>query len=137
MVSKNKKIIQGSRFPEFIKTEGYYFIIFLLIISFFSYFASTGSINAPVTYTIINSDKKEIQVLRPRVGTMKVKGRLGDVIVEWRADGSVRIASSTCPLKICVSRGWIHGNDSVVCVPNEVVVTCHTDLKSNVDGVSR
>lgn len=137
MVSENNQIIRGSRFPEFIKSEGYYFIIFLLIISFFSYFASTKSIKKTSTYTIINSDKKVIQVLRPRVEPMTVKGRIGNVIVEWRADGSVRIASSGCPLKICVNRGWIHGNDSVVCVPNEVVVSCHADLKSNIDGVSR
>jgi hypothetical protein len=38
--------------------------------------------------------------------------------------GKVHISEATCPDKICIHQGWIeHTGESIVCVPNHVIVT--------------
>jgi len=38
-------------------------------------------------------------------------------------EGRVRISESNCPRKVCVHQGWIsHSGESIICVPNKVVV---------------
>lgn len=53
---------------------------------------------------------------------VRVKGLIGPAIAEFRADGSYRIASSSCPHGICINYGWVKSG-SVVCVPNGIVVS--------------
>lgn len=55
------------------------------------------------------------------------KGFDGNVKVEVK-NGRVRIIESTCPCKLCVSRGWIErGRESAICLPNRVAVTVRAE----------
>jgi len=51
-------------------------------------------------------------------------------------NGRVRVAESSCPAQICVSRGWISRPGQVICcVPNSLLVRI-TGRKSGPDAVS-
>ncbi|HOY67746.1 MAG TPA: NusG domain II-containing protein [Candidatus Ozemobacteraceae bacterium] len=71
----------------------------------------------------------------------RVRGRLGEMVVETAEDGSVRVVSSPCPGQICVGQGWTHAGSSIVCVPNGVVLTpeppASADGASEPDGITR
>ena len=68
---------------------------------------------------------------------VKVGGRLGttSVLIE---NGRARIESSPCPHKICCGMGAIGSEGgSLVCVPNEVIVTITGEQAEDLDAVSR
>ena len=51
-------------------------------------------------------------------------------------DGQIRIAHSDCPGNTCVHAGWIKSaGETLVCVPNQVVVEIITDEDPVVDAV--
>ncbi len=54
-------------------------------------------------------------------------------------DGKIRVVSSTCPNKICVSTGWINNPlQVIVCAPQKVVVKIEGKSPANqVDVVSK
>lgn len=53
-------------------------------------------------------------------------------------DGKARVADADCENKICVSKGTISKNDeSIICLPHNVVVTIESDESSNVDAVAK
>lgn len=65
---------------------------------------------------------------------IKIKGCLIEV-----ANGRVRVASSTCPNKICVATGWLREPSQViVCAPHGVMVTIEgKEVETKLDGVSK
>ncbi len=59
---------------------------------------------------------------------------LGDMVIEVR-QGRVRVSSSPCPHKLCVSVGWVHqAGGLIVCVPNRVLV--RVEGQEEVDAVT-
>lgn len=72
--------------------------------------------------------------LNKKVQRFRVNGCLIEI-----AEGKVRVASSTCPNKICVSTGWINKPSQViVCAPQRVVVKIEgSSQASQVDAVSK
>ena len=47
----------------------------------------------------------------------------GHMLLEF-ARGSVRVAESHCPRRVCMAHGWLGGgDDAIVCVPQQVVIT--------------
>ena len=66
-----------------------------------------------------------------------VEGKLGTTRVKM-AEGGVRIVDSPCPYKLCVKSGSIHrAGETLICLPNRVVVRIPGDGKEAVDAVSR
>ena len=52
-------------------------------------------------------------------------------------DGKARIVDADCPNKICVDKGFISKNDeSIICLPHNVVVTVESNEKKQVDAVA-
>ena len=55
-------------------------------------------------------------------------------------EGRVRISESNCPRKVCVHQGWIsHSGESIICVPNKVVVKIRGEekmVKGKVDAIT-
>ena len=138
MVSKHQEVKSEIYSHKFIEPNSIRFIFILMLISLIFYLVSKYNHTTNYTYTISRPYGPNINIYQPQVTPLVVKGKLGNIIIEWRADGSVRIASSTCPAQVCVNTGWIRGNDSSVCVPNGVVLSCHTNNSiQNIDGVSR
>ena len=51
-------------------------------------------------------------------------------------EGRVRIARSDCPQNTCVHAGWIgSAGETLVCVPNQLVIEIVTDTEPEVDAV--
>ncbi len=70
-------------------------------------------------------------------GELVVPGPKGDTIVMVEA-GRVRIDSSPCRQHICVGMGRISApGSSIVCVPNQVVVTVLGEGRPAIDAVTR
>lgn len=61
-------------------------------------------------------------------------GHKNVIVIE---DGTVRMEESTCKNQICVEHGRIStGNDSIVCLPNRVVVEIEADEGGEADVIS-
>jgi hypothetical protein len=66
-----------------------------------------------------------------------VDGKLGTTNVEISEKG-VRVLDSPCPYKLCVRSGPIRrSGETLVCLPNRVVVRITGDKGEEVDAVSR
>ena len=66
---------------------------------------------------------------------IKVHGPLGETIVEIN-DGTVRVLSSPCPMKICMKMGTrSHAGEIIVCVPNQVIIIIEGHGKK-LDGIT-
>ncbi len=76
-----------------------------------------------------------IRQVRLGAGVVRVGGPLGETVVEVAPDG-VRVASSPCPLQLCVRQGWVRRPGGVVaCLPNRVAV--RVAGREGVDAVGR
>jgi len=66
-----------------------------------------------------------------------VAGKLGTTRVEI-ADKVVRVLDSPCPHKVCVKSGPIsRSGETLVCLPNRVVIRIEGGEEPSVDAVSR
>ncbi len=69
-----------------------------------------------------------------------IKGEKGSLILEFDKEKGVRVASSSCPCKVCINNGWTK-SEAVVCVPNSVIIQPIVKNKETshnpVDGVTR
>ena len=53
-------------------------------------------------------------------------------------DGAVRIEKADCPDQVCVyHRGISRNGESIICLPNRVVVSVRSSEDSELDGVAR
>jgi hypothetical protein len=78
------------------------------------------------------------EVLRMSLNQSRKTFRVAGCLIEI-ARGRVRVASSTCPNKICISAGWIsQPSQIIVCAPQRVVVKIGaSSLQNAVDAVTR
>jgi hypothetical protein len=68
---------------------------------------------------------------------VRVQGARGELLVEV-CDGSVRVVSSDCPERRCVSSGAVSSvGECIVCVPNAVTVTVGGERGHDLDAVVR
>lgn len=69
-------------------------------------------------------------------GFVMLKGRLGDMQIEFDPEKGVKVASSTCRCQTCVNLGWSK-SESVVCLPNATVIQPLLDGNKKYDAVTR
>jgi hypothetical protein len=70
-------------------------------------------------------------------GLIPVDGKLGTTRVEI-ADRGVRVLDSPCPYKLCVKSGPIsRSGETLICLPNRVVIRIEGGDGPSVDAVSR
>lgn len=59
----------------------------------------------------------------------------GKMLVEVK-EGRIRVRKSDCPRQICVNTGWIrHPGETIVCVPNKVLIEVKSTGPPIVDAV--
>ncbi|MDE6385896.1 MAG: NusG domain II-containing protein [Eubacterium sp.] len=52
--------------------------------------------------------------------------------------GEAKMISADCPDKICVNHRSINkNNESIICLPNKVIITIVSDAESDIDGVAK
>jgi hypothetical protein len=67
---------------------------------------------------------------------MEITGARGAMLIQV-AQGRVRVVSSNCPEKICVKTGAIHrAGDTIVCVPNRVVIRITGSGQANLNLIT-
>jgi hypothetical protein len=65
------------------------------------------------------------------------EGKTGEIIVKVK-NRNVRVHKSSCPQKICVKMGWISKpGESIICVPNNMVIRIEGKTKGEVDAITR
>lgn len=58
---------------------------------------------------------------------VEFKGEMGMIKVEIK-DKKAKVIESSCPLKICMKKGWIKNKgEQIICVPNRVVIRINGD----------
>ncbi|RQD73861.1 MAG: NusG domain II-containing protein [Candidatus Syntrophonatronum acetioxidans] len=80
----------------------------------------------------VNSEEYGVFSLRED-RLLEVEGVNGITEVEI-SDGRVRVIHSACPDKICIYTGWVHRpNQTIVCLPNRVVVKIISEAQQDID----
>ena len=52
-------------------------------------------------------------------------------------NGKARMAAATCPDRLCVHQRAIdQDGESIICLPNRVIVTVESDTKSDIDAIT-
>lgn len=71
--------------------------------------------------------------------TIKIKNGDGDVTNTLVIKGGVAdMTSADCPDHLCVKKKAISKEgESIICLPNKVVVTVKSDMKSDIDSISK
>lgn len=114
------------------------FIVFLLIVSLLAWLehlSQSRRLAKKAEIRVFTDPPLRQLVDLPIDRALKVNGRLGPAIIEFRSTGEYRIASSTCPQGICVNYGWSrHG--SIICVPNGIVVSSQNS-ENQIDAITR
>jgi len=80
----------------------------------------------------VNNEKYGVFPLQED-NVLEVEGVNGITRVEI-SDGRVRVTHSACPDKICIYTSWIHRpNQTIVCLPNRVVVKITSESQQDID----
>ncbi|MBI4744209.1 MAG: NusG domain II-containing protein [Actinobacteria bacterium] len=115
-------------------------LLFILVLSVFlslpvlRYIAEAPSKSKEI---IIYYQGKELKRFTDASNEKKLK--IGGCLIEIKK-GKARVASSTCPDKICVSYGWIENpSQSIVCLPHRVLIKIEggSIRESEYDFISR
>jgi len=81
-----------------------------------------------------NSPAQRISLRMDRI--INLEGEKGKVTIEVK-DGRVSVVESSCLQKICVNTGWVNKpGQSIICLPNKVLVTIEGKETLGIDGVS-
>lgn len=69
--------------------------------------------------------------------TFEIEGINGTNLLRIK-DGKASISEATCPDKLCVNQHSIEFNgESLICLPNQVVVTVQGSKNNDIDGIVR
>jgi len=127
----------GGSSPSPLLTPADRIVLYALVVAGLALLLVPASGDAPAGALIQGPGAFVAFVSLTEEATYTVAGPLGETIVEVRA-GAVRVASSPCPHKTCVSMGWIsEPGQTVVCVPNGVVVRVLGEGASRLDATTR
>jgi len=112
-----------------------YFLLLLALISFLAVIFVGGRYAGTRDAVVLLRGK---EVARMSLNQESRSFRVGGCLIEI-AGGRVRVASSTCPNKICVSTGWIsQPSQIIVCAPQRVVVKIGGgSLSQTVDAITK
>lgn len=101
-------------------------------LALFLFFGGQGK-----TYCVIRQSRAIIKVLPMDMDTAFVVVGRYENTVEIQ-DHQVRVVHSTCPNGICAASGSIDkAGQSIICLPNEVVVELVQDVPAEVDVVAK
>lgn len=121
MIKKNDLILIG--------------VLVLLCLGIFAYFQVTKQEGSKVVVTI-DGEVYDTMELKEEA-TYTVEGEQGEVNTFQIKDGVVDMIDANCPDKLCVKQKDIHYNhETIVCLPNKVVVEIISSEDSEVDMIA-
>lgn len=111
-------------------------LAFLLVCTVGSFFA-TNFLSSEGSVVLI--ELKEMPVYKGSLAEdrkVTIKGAYGDVRVQIKA-GKVAVVYADCPNKVCVRTGWRSlSGESIICVPNHIIVRILGEETHGVRGVT-
>lgn len=119
----------------------YLLILGLVIIGLIAWLISRYGFSGADTF-IIKTNNNGIEAVQSVAldsdKTIKVNGKIGEMLLEFNCSKGVRVASSTCPCQICVNSGWSF-SEALICVPNGVIVQpeFNSQKSDKADAVTR
>ncbi len=115
-------------------------IIAITIIAFSIYFFVTVALKEPVTNGVVkvyyeNEVYKTITLYEDN--TYSFSTDLGENEIEVK-DGKVKMINADCRDHLCLYEGEIeYNNQSIICLPNKLVVKIENDKESELDSIAR
>lgn len=120
-----------------IKNDVWLILCMLLVAGvFFVYFGFLGAEEgSKVVIRVDQRIEKELPLQEEQ--TIEVKGIYGTNVVHI-LDGTVRMVSAECPDQLCVLQGSIsRPAESIVCLPNRMVIEIVGDSEKELDAIAR
>lgn len=111
--------------------------IVLVIAAFVIIYMNAIKKNGDTVIVKINGEEyKELPLEED--ATLEIKGVNEGVNILVIKDGHADIIEANCPDKLCVRQKRIHyDGESLVCLPNKVVIEIKSDTESGIDAISR
>lgn len=110
-------------------------IIILLILILITLIIINTTKEQGNTAVVYYEDKEVLKIDLSINKEYKVKGFLGDVVIEVK-DNKVRVIEETSPNNICQKQGYIKDSTkTIVCLPNKIIIKITNDKDNELDGV--
>lgn len=88
-----------------------------------------------ISVTIDGAEYGTYSLLEEQIITIEQNGALN--IIEIK-DGEAFMKEASCPDQLCVDQNEISfDKESIICLPNKVVITVISDIESDLDGIVR
>ena len=88
-----------------------------------------------ITITIDGKEYGTYSLLEEQIITIDQNGALN--IIEIK-DGEAYMLEASCPDQLCVDQNEIsYDKESIICLPNKVVITVTSDIESDLDAIVR
>ncbi len=88
-----------------------------------------------ITITVDGAEYGTYSLLEEQTITIENEGALN--IIEIK-DGEAYMKEASCPDQLCVDQNEIsYDKESIICLPNKVVITVNSDMESDLDGIIR
>ncbi len=130
-------IIQTERLCFIIKRNDFILIGIILLIGFGSliYFQSTKQSGNKVIVTVDGEFYKEYSLNMD--GTYEIKGAFNGTNILEIHDGKAKMIDASCPDQLCVyQKAAEYNGESIVCLPNIVIVEVQSDNESGIDSIA-
>ena len=111
-----------------------FLILFCVGVCIFVY--KGGSVEgSTISITIDGAEYGTYSLLEEQTITIEQNGNIN--IIEIK-DGEAYMKDASCPDQLCVDQNEIsYDKESIICLPNKVVITVNSDVQSDLDGIVR
>ena len=111
-----------------------FLILFCVAVCVFVY--KGGSVEgSTISITIDGAEYGTYSLLEEQTITIEQNGNIN--IIEIK-DGEAYMKDASCPDQLCVDQNEIsYDKESIICLPNKVVITVTSDIESDLDGIVR
>ena len=94
-----------------------------------------GVEGSTISITIDGAEYGIYSLLEEQTITIEQDGNVN--IIEIK-DGEAYMKEASCPDQLCVDQNEIsYDKESIICLPNKVVITVTSDMESDLDGIVR
>jgi hypothetical protein len=112
-------------------------LIIVIILGALFLFGMQVHLPAAANYAVVTQNGvvlKEIECAKDEIINLPLNN--GTMRLETKG-GGMRVIDSTCPEQICVHSGWIRKpGQSIICVPNQIVVELKGSQAAEYDGLA-
>ena len=117
------------------KPTDFFITVVLFLFPLWGFFYSTQR-QEKGNFVIINTPDGKYRYLLSKDRTIKLKGLLGDFVVEIK-NGEVYVKETSCPQKICQRFKISKANENIICIPNMISIRIDNNKEWEIDGITQ